>query len=247
MVEVLVGAKVGKAEIARGRRGGDGGRGIAHERHPMGHALGLLRAPRRPRHHDLPEGAGHAGEGARRARRRRSGPSSTRRGGCARRRRRFSRNTEEARRGRSARRQAIIDAGEARGRGARRRSAVPASRITSSRRTKAVEARIAQAETQAVAEVRSRAIDVAAAAAGRILAEEAKGKTGEELVERSIEHGPQEPELAPFPFLSISWARLGSRLLLRFPRSGSCLERPHRPCASSLSHASDESSPCVGS
>lgn len=55
------------------------------------------------------------------------------------------------------------------------------------RRTKAVESRIAQAETQAVAEVRSRAIDVAAAAAGRILAEEAKGKKGEELVERSIE------------------------------------------------------------
>jgi F-type H+-transporting ATPase subunit b len=55
------------------------------------------------------------------------------------------------------------------------------------RRTKAVEARIAQAEQQAVAEVRSRAIDVATAAAGRILAEEAKGKTGEELVERSIE------------------------------------------------------------
>ncbi len=55
------------------------------------------------------------------------------------------------------------------------------------RRTKAVEARIAQAEQQAVAEVRSRAIDVATAAAGRILAEEAKGKTGETLIERSID------------------------------------------------------------
>ncbi len=55
------------------------------------------------------------------------------------------------------------------------------------RRTKAVEARIAQAESQAVAEVRSRAIEVATAAAGRILAEEAKGKTGEELIDRSIE------------------------------------------------------------
>jgi F-type H+-transporting ATPase subunit b len=55
------------------------------------------------------------------------------------------------------------------------------------RRTKAVEARIAQAETQAVSEVRSRAIDVAAAAAGRILAEQAEGKVGEELVARSIE------------------------------------------------------------
>jgi F-type H+-transporting ATPase subunit b len=55
------------------------------------------------------------------------------------------------------------------------------------RRTKAVELRIAQAETQAVAEVRSRAIDVAAAAAGRILADEAKGSKGDALVERAIE------------------------------------------------------------
>ncbi len=55
------------------------------------------------------------------------------------------------------------------------------------RRTRTVEQRIAQAETQAVAEVKSRAIDVAAAAAGRILAERAKGKAGEELVERSID------------------------------------------------------------
>jgi F-type H+-transporting ATPase subunit b len=55
------------------------------------------------------------------------------------------------------------------------------------RRTRAVEARIAQAETQAVTEVRSRAIDVAAAAASRILADEAKGKRGDALVERAIE------------------------------------------------------------
>jgi F-type H+-transporting ATPase subunit b len=55
------------------------------------------------------------------------------------------------------------------------------------RRTKAVEARIAQAETQAVAEVRSRAIDVAAAAASRILADEAKGQKGDDLVDRSID------------------------------------------------------------
>lgn len=55
------------------------------------------------------------------------------------------------------------------------------------RRTKAVEQRIAQAETQAVAEVRSRAIDVATAAAAQILGEAAKGKTGDELVERSID------------------------------------------------------------
>ena len=63
------------------------------------------------------------------------------------------------------------------------------ARITDyvSRRTKAVETRIAQAETQAVTEVRTRAIDVAAAAAGRILAEEAKGRKGDLLVERAIE------------------------------------------------------------
>lgn len=54
------------------------------------------------------------------------------------------------------------------------------------RRTRAVEARIAQAETQAVAEVRGRAIDVAAAAAARILADKAQGATGDQLVERSI-------------------------------------------------------------
>jgi F-type H+-transporting ATPase subunit b len=54
------------------------------------------------------------------------------------------------------------------------------------RRTKAVEQRIAQAETQAVAEVRSRAIDVATAAAARILAERAQGQAGDQLVDRSI-------------------------------------------------------------
>ncbi len=54
------------------------------------------------------------------------------------------------------------------------------------RRTKAVEQRIAQAETQAVAEVRSRAIDVATAAASRILADKARGQTGDELIDRSI-------------------------------------------------------------
>jgi F-type H+-transporting ATPase subunit b len=55
------------------------------------------------------------------------------------------------------------------------------------RRTKAVEQRIAQAETQAVAEVRARAIEVASAAASSVLAEKAKGRTGDELVERSIQ------------------------------------------------------------
>jgi F-type H+-transporting ATPase subunit b len=55
-----------------------------------------------------------------------------------------------------------------------------------SRRTRAVEQRIAQAETQAVAEVRGRAIDVAAAAAAEILARKAHGQVGDQLVDRSI-------------------------------------------------------------
>lgn len=54
------------------------------------------------------------------------------------------------------------------------------------RRTRAVEQRIAQAETQAVAEVRSRAIDVAAEAASRILADKARGEAGDQLIGRSI-------------------------------------------------------------
>jgi F-type H+-transporting ATPase subunit b len=54
------------------------------------------------------------------------------------------------------------------------------------RRTKAVEQRIAQAETQALAEVRGRAIDVAASAAADILARKAQGGVGDQLVSRSI-------------------------------------------------------------
>lgn len=55
------------------------------------------------------------------------------------------------------------------------------------RRTKAVEQRIAQAEAQAVAEVRGRAIDVAAIAAGAVLAEKAEGPSGNDLVDQSID------------------------------------------------------------
>lgn len=55
------------------------------------------------------------------------------------------------------------------------------------RRTKAVEQRIAHAETQAVAEVRGRAIDLATSAAGRVIAEKARGGVGDELVQSSIE------------------------------------------------------------
>jgi F-type H+-transporting ATPase subunit b len=54
------------------------------------------------------------------------------------------------------------------------------------RRTKAVEQRIAQAEIQALADVRASAIDIAALAAARVAAEEAEGKAGDTLIEASI-------------------------------------------------------------
>ncbi|MGQ7792248.1 F0F1 ATP synthase subunit B family protein [Faunimonas sp. B44] len=55
------------------------------------------------------------------------------------------------------------------------------------RRTRLVEQRIGQAEVQAIAEVRSRAVDVAAEAATRILSERGSGETGQRLVRDSIE------------------------------------------------------------
>ena len=54
------------------------------------------------------------------------------------------------------------------------------------RRTRGVEQRIAQAEAQAIAEVRGRAVDVATAAAARILAERAEGDAGRALIDSSI-------------------------------------------------------------
>ena len=55
------------------------------------------------------------------------------------------------------------------------------------RRTKAVETRIGQAEAQALAEVRARAVDVAAAAAATILSERsADGATGQRLFDQSL-------------------------------------------------------------
>jgi F-type H+-transporting ATPase subunit b len=55
------------------------------------------------------------------------------------------------------------------------------------RRTKMAEAKIAQAEAQAVADVRSAAADTAVAAAERILSAAAKGKVAEDLLARGIE------------------------------------------------------------
>jgi len=55
------------------------------------------------------------------------------------------------------------------------------------RRTKMAEAKIAQAESQALADVRSAAADAAVAAAEKILATAAKGKVAEDLLARGIE------------------------------------------------------------
>jgi F-type H+-transporting ATPase subunit b len=55
------------------------------------------------------------------------------------------------------------------------------------RRTKMAETKIAQAEAQAVADVRSAAADAAIAAAGKILAQQAKGPIAGDLVAKGIE------------------------------------------------------------
>jgi len=55
------------------------------------------------------------------------------------------------------------------------------------RRTKMAEGKIAQAEAQALADVRSAAADAAVAAAEKILASSAKGKVAEDLLARGIE------------------------------------------------------------
>lgn len=55
------------------------------------------------------------------------------------------------------------------------------------RRTKMAEAKIAQAEAQALADVRSAAADAAVAAAEKILAAAAKGKVAENLLAQGIE------------------------------------------------------------
>ena len=54
------------------------------------------------------------------------------------------------------------------------------------RRTKMAETKIAQAESQAIAEVRAIAADAAVKAAGEVLKASAKGKKGDELVARGL-------------------------------------------------------------
>jgi F-type H+-transporting ATPase subunit b len=55
------------------------------------------------------------------------------------------------------------------------------------RRTKMAETKIAQAEAQALADVRSAAAEAATAAAERILTESVKGKVADDLVRKGIE------------------------------------------------------------
>jgi F-type H+-transporting ATPase subunit b len=54
------------------------------------------------------------------------------------------------------------------------------------RRTKLAEEKIARAEAQAVAEVRGTAVDLAVAAAGRIVADQSAGSGGASLIDQSI-------------------------------------------------------------
>ena len=187
MVEVLLGPRVTQPEMAERRSIGAGGEGLSDGRNRLGDrsgsSLGLLVFVAHPHLH---EGAGDAHRRARPPHRenprRPRGCAAAARGG-----RGAARGIQaEVRRG-GGRGGGDRRAGAARGRGARPGRRVPASRITSPAAPSAVEQRIAQAESQAVAEVRGRAIDVAAAAAGIILAEKAKGRIGEELIERSIE------------------------------------------------------------
>jgi len=58
------------------------------------------------------------------------------------------------------------------------------------RRTKMADLRIAQAETQAIADVRSAAADAAVAAAEKILTETVKGKTADDLIAQGIRDLP---------------------------------------------------------
>ena len=59
------------------------------------------------------------------------------------------------------------------------------------RRQRLAEEKIAQAEAKALAEVRSAAVDVAVAAARRVLAEEAAGNRGAGLIDQAIDQLPQ--------------------------------------------------------
>ena len=112
--------------------------------------------------------------------------SSTRRAGSARKPRRCL--AEFERKGREAEGEAaaIIAGAKAE---AERLAAEAKTRMEDfvARRTKMAEAKITQAEAQALADVRSAAADAAVAAAEKILAAAAKGKVAENLLAQGIE------------------------------------------------------------
>lgn len=60
------------------------------------------------------------------------------------------------------------------------------------RRTKAAENKIAQAETQAIAEVRARAADIAVAAAEQILTAQVKDTVADDILSKSIEQAKEK-------------------------------------------------------
>ena len=55
------------------------------------------------------------------------------------------------------------------------------------RRTTMAEQKIAQAEAQALAEVKASAVDIAIAAAGRIIADKSSGKAADQLLKQGID------------------------------------------------------------
>ena len=55
-----------------------------------------------------------------------------------------------------------------------------------SRRTKTAEAKIAQAETQAIADVRAAAAEAAVTAASSIMAQSVKGQVADDLISKGI-------------------------------------------------------------
>lgn len=60
------------------------------------------------------------------------------------------------------------------------------------RREQQAAAKIAQAEAAAIGEIRERAVDIAIAAAGKILAEKMSGKAGDETLSATIEDLPNK-------------------------------------------------------
>ena len=84
------------------------------------------------------------------------------------------------------------------------------------RRTKMAETKIAQAEAQALADVRAAAADAAVAAAEKILTQTVKGKVADDLIDKGIDELKTQAQLSHLA--AIFWL---ARALLRqrFPHS----------------------------